>query len=188
MYAAAYLLQQCNLIWPIKHSSTTKLVLEAAMCSHRPAHRLESLKPTCLLRQEHSFGQNPLRLTIANRKLVSGRPYLYMPYVRIGYTWIPYVYIPYIHIGYVYIGYLYVGYVWYNPLVIEPLLKTVLKLSGKSLYRLAKDTGISEQTLKNFMNGKTHGIEFETLDRICEQLKCQPGDLLIHKSNTKKAN
>lgn len=63
-------------------------------------------------------------------------------------------------------------------LVIERRLGKLLKDQGRSLYWLSKETGISEQALSNLIKGKSKGIEFETLDRICKKLKCQPGDLL----------
>jgi putative transcriptional regulator len=63
--------------------------------------------------------------------------------------------------------------------VIERRLGKLLKDSKRSLYWLAKETGISEQALSNLIKAKTKGIEFETLDRICKTLKCQPGELLV---------
>lgn len=75
--------------------------------------------------------------------------------------------------------------------VIERRLNKLLKDNKRSLYWLAKETGISEQALSNLKKGKTKGIEFETLDRICEKLNCQPGDLLVrveddHKGDSRK--
>ncbi|MEO1103570.1 MAG: helix-turn-helix transcriptional regulator [Pseudomonadota bacterium] len=43
---------------------------------------------------------------------------------------------------------------------------------------LAKEVGITEANLSLLKSGKVKGIRFETLERICATLDCQPGDLL----------
>ena len=43
---------------------------------------------------------------------------------------------------------------------------------------LAAHVGITEQNLSLLKSGKVRGIRFGTLERICEYLQCQPGDLL----------
>lgn len=43
---------------------------------------------------------------------------------------------------------------------------------------LAAHVGITEQNLSLLKSGKVRGIRFATLQRICEYLQCQPGDLL----------
>ncbi|WP_250622994.1 helix-turn-helix domain-containing protein [Pinirhizobacter soli] len=43
---------------------------------------------------------------------------------------------------------------------------------------LAAHVGITEQNLSLLKSGKVRGIRFATLERICEYLQCQPGDLL----------
>jgi putative transcriptional regulator len=43
---------------------------------------------------------------------------------------------------------------------------------------LAASVGITEANLSLLKSGKVKGIRFETLDRICAALDCQPGDLL----------
>lgn len=73
-------------------------------------------------------------------------------------------------------------------MVIERRLNKLLKDNKRSLYWLAKETGISEQALSNLKKGKTKGIEFETLDRICEKLNCQPGDLLVRVEDDHKGD
>lgn len=45
---------------------------------------------------------------------------------------------------------------------------------------LAARVGITEANLSLLKQGKVKGIRFETLNRICEVLDCQPGDLLVH--------
>ena len=47
-----------------------------------------------------------------------------------------------------------------------------------SLNELAARVGISNVNLSNIKTGKVSAIRFSTLDKICEVLQCQPGDLL----------
>jgi putative transcriptional regulator len=56
---------------------------------------------------------------------------------------------------------------------IEPLLET----RGRTFYWLAKETGISHTTLWRLKKGKALGINFITLEKLCETLDCQPGDM-----------
>lgn len=46
---------------------------------------------------------------------------------------------------------------------------------------LAEHVGITEQNISLLKSGKVKGIRFETLDRICEVLDCQPGDILEYR-------
>ena len=43
---------------------------------------------------------------------------------------------------------------------------------------LAEFVGITEANLSLLKSGKVKGIRFETLVKICEFLKCEPGDIL----------
>lgn len=43
---------------------------------------------------------------------------------------------------------------------------------------LAERVGITEQNVSLLKSGKVKGVRFETLEKICEVLECQPGDLL----------
>ena len=43
---------------------------------------------------------------------------------------------------------------------------------------LAEFVGITEPNMSLLKQGKVKGIRFDTLERICEYLKCQPGDVL----------
>jgi putative transcriptional regulator len=42
---------------------------------------------------------------------------------------------------------------------------------------LAEHVGITEANLSLLKQGKVKGVRFDTLERICEFLDCQPGDL-----------
>ena len=54
----------------------------------------------------------------------------------------------------------------------------LLKQQERSFYWLAKETGVSHTTLWRLKKDKAQGITFNTLERICKVLKCQPGDVL----------
>jgi putative transcriptional regulator len=69
--------------------------------------------------------------------------------------------------------------------VIERKLNEVLSKKKKTRYWLAMRTGISERNLRRFERSETTGIDFETLEKICEKLDCQPGDLLNYKREDK---
>lgn len=43
---------------------------------------------------------------------------------------------------------------------------------------LAEKIGITPANLSILKTGKAKAIRFSTLDKICEVLKCQPGDIL----------
>ncbi|MCA1247453.1 helix-turn-helix transcriptional regulator [Massilia sp. MS-15] len=43
---------------------------------------------------------------------------------------------------------------------------------------LAQYVGITEQNLSLLKSGKVKGIRFSTLEKICERLDCQPGDII----------
>ena len=46
---------------------------------------------------------------------------------------------------------------------------------------LAERIGITEQNISLLKSGKVKGIRFDTLDKICAVLRCQPGDILEHR-------
>ncbi len=54
------------------------------------------------------------------------------------------------------------------------------KMRGKEL---AKEIGITEQNLSLLRTGKVKGVRFATLERICQVLECQPGDILEYTSD-----
>jgi putative transcriptional regulator len=56
---------------------------------------------------------------------------------------------------------------------------------GRTFYWLAKETGISHTTLWRLKKGKALGINFDTLEKLCGALKCQPGDILSLGNNNK---
>lgn len=47
---------------------------------------------------------------------------------------------------------------------------------------LAERIGITEANLSLLKSSKVKGVRFETLDKICAVLECQPGDLLEYRA------
>lgn len=66
--------------------------------------------------------------------------------------------------------------------MIEIRVDQLLAEHGRTFYWLAKETGISHTTLWRLKKGKALGINFETLEKMCQALSCQPGDVLAFPS------
>ena len=49
---------------------------------------------------------------------------------------------------------------------------------------LAELIGITEQNVSLLKSGKVRGVRFETLEKICEALSCQPGDILEYRPDS----
>lgn len=62
--------------------------------------------------------------------------------------------------------------------MIEIRVDELLEERRLTFYWLAKETGISHSTLWRLKKGKALGINFDTLEKICRGLNCQPGDML----------
>ena len=71
--------------------------------------------------------------------------------------------------------------------MIEIRVDELLKTRGRSFYWLAKQTGISHTTLWRLKKAKALGINFDTLEKLCLVLECQPGDVLVHVNRKKTA-
>jgi len=70
--------------------------------------------------------------------------------------------------------------------VIEIRINELLKDHSRSFYWLAKETGISHTTLWRLKKGKALGINFDTLEKLCQALRCKPGDVLSLVSTNKE--
>lgn len=65
------------------------------------------------------------------------------------------------------------------PIVIE--LDVMLARRKMRSKELAELIGITEQNVSLLKSGKVKGVRFETLEKICEVLDCQPGDILAYR-------
>lgn len=52
---------------------------------------------------------------------------------------------------------------------------------------LAERIGVAEQNVSLLKSGKVKGVRFDTLEKICEVLGCQPGDLLEWRPDAPRA-
>ena len=63
-------------------------------------------------------------------------------------------------------------------MAIEVRLDLMLVRRRVSLTNLSDRVGVSLRNLSLLKTGKVKGIRFSTLNAICRELDCQPGDLL----------
>ena len=66
-------------------------------------------------------------------------------------------------------------------MAIEVKLDLLLVQRRMSLTDLAERVGITLSNLSILKTGKARAIRFSTLEAICRELDCQPGDLLEHR-------
>ncbi len=56
-------------------------------------------------------------------------------------------------------------------------LDVMMAMRKVSLKELAERVGISATNLSLLKTGKVNGVRYRTLDAICRELECQPGDI-----------
>lgn len=55
-----------------------------------------------------------------------------------------------------------------------------------SVTELTEKVGLTMANISLLKNGKVKAIKLSTLDKICEVLECQPGDILEYSENNGK--
>ena len=63
-------------------------------------------------------------------------------------------------------------------MAIEVNLDLVMVKRKMSLTELSERIGISMTNLSLLKKGRVKGIRFSTLEALCRELECQPGDIL----------
>ncbi len=64
------------------------------------------------------------------------------------------------------------------PIVVQlDLMLARRKVKSKDL---AEHVDITEANMSLLKQGKVKGVRFDTLEKICAYLQCQPGDLLVY--------
>lgn len=58
-------------------------------------------------------------------------------------------------------------------------VKEILKEQGKSKYWLVKNMEANYKVVSDMVEGETISIRFDTIDKLCKILKCEPGDLFV---------
>ena len=62
------------------------------------------------------------------------------------------------------------------PIIVN--LDVMLAKRKMSVTELSEKVGITMSNISILKNGKAMAIRFSTLEKICEALDCQPGDIL----------
>ena len=65
------------------------------------------------------------------------------------------------------------------PIIVN--LDVILAKRKMRLNTVAERVGITAQNLSILKTGKAKAIRFSTLEKLCEILECQPGDLLEYR-------
>jgi putative transcriptional regulator len=71
--------------------------------------------------------------------------------------------------------------------MIQLRLEQQLEARGESLYWLAKQTGVAYSTLWKLKTADTQGISYGVLDKLCNALECEPGDLFVRVPDVKRS-
>ena len=66
-------------------------------------------------------------------------------------------------------------------------LDVMLAKRKMSLTELSERVGITQANLSILKNGRARAVRFDTLDKICRVLDCQPGDILEYREGDEKA-
>ena len=62
-------------------------------------------------------------------------------------------------------------------------LEVVMSKSGMSLTTLSQRVGLTLANLSILKTGKARAIRFSTLEVLCRELNCQPGDILVYEED-----
>ena len=71
------------------------------------------------------------------------------------------------------------------PIIVN--LDVMLARRKMRLNELAERVGITAQNLSVLKTGRARAIRFSTLEKLCDVLDCQPGDLFAFESSTPDA-
>jgi putative transcriptional regulator len=71
------------------------------------------------------------------------------------------------------------------PIIVN--LDVVLAQRKLRLNTVAEQVGITIQNLSVLKTGKAKAIRFSTLEKLCEVLNCQPGELLVYEPGQETA-
>ena len=66
-------------------------------------------------------------------------------------------------------------------------LDVMMAIRKMSSGELAERIGLSQANLSILKTGKAKAIRFSTLEAVCRELHCQPGDILEYREDTEHA-
>ena len=55
----------------------------------------------------------------------------------------------------------------------------ILKERKKTKYWFVNNMGMSYQVISDMLNRESIAIRFDTIDKVCRVLECEPGDLFV---------
>lgn len=70
---------------------------------------------------------------------------------------------------------------------IQVALDRLLERRGLTLTELSERMGITLANLSILKTNKARAIRFSTLEALCRELDCQPGDLLVYEQDTPRS-
>lgn len=56
-------------------------------------------------------------------------------------------------------------------------LDEILKEQGRGVREVAKAAGLSISTISHIVNNRTRGISNDVLEKLCDELKIEPGEI-----------
>ena len=72
------------------------------------------------------------------------------------------------------------------PIVVQlDIMLARRKVKSKDL---AEHVGITEANMSLLKQGMVKGVRFDTLEKICAYLECQPADLLVYEPDVRAEN
>ncbi|MBP0016899.1 MAG: helix-turn-helix domain-containing protein [Cyanobacteria bacterium SBLK] len=72
-------------------------------------------------------------------------------------------------------------------MTLKILLKELREGRGLSQNQLANKIEMSPQTIQKIEQGIAKSLTFETLDRLCIALDCDPGDIIVRERSEENA-
>lgn len=64
--------------------------------------------------------------------------------------------------------------------MIKNNLRVLMAIKKMRIVELARISNVDYRTISNLYNEKSKGIEFETLDKICNALQCSASEIFEH--------
>ena len=73
-------------------------------------------------------------------------------------------------------------------MAIEVHLKRLIDAQGTTMYAVAKATQLTYQTVYNLATKEISRIDIATLDKLCDVLGVEVGDILVHTRGQREQN
>jgi putative transcriptional regulator len=70
--------------------------------------------------------------------------------------------------------------------MIKVALEELLAKRGKSAYWLAKQAGLHQSVVSKLRHNEMIALRLDVLDRVCDALECEPGELLVRQAGRKR--